>query len=68
MPLSASVLKGLIKTQLAGLFTITDDATLDKFAQAVANAVVTHIQAQALVTGTVTSGAGSGGAVTGVVS
>lgn len=68
----ATNLKSEISSQLQGVFTITDTSVLDKFAQAlstaIANKVVAHIQSAALVTGTVTSGPGSGGAVTGTVS
>lgn len=68
MPLNKATLKALIISKVQSKFTIETEQTLDDFADAVADAVVTHIQAAALVSGTVTSGAGSGGAVTGTVS
>ena len=63
-----------IKTQMAALFTISGtfgaDA-LDKFATAmataIANKVVDHIKTNAVVSGSVTSGSGAGGAITGTV-
>lgn len=78
MPMSgaalAAALKPVIETEIRTNFTITagfGDAELTKFAQAIADAVgetvVTYIQANAAVSGTVTSGAGSGGSVVGTV-
>lgn len=49
MPLSSSVLKGLIVSDLTAQFSIVDSAALDKFAQAVADAVVSHITSAAVV-------------------
>jgi hypothetical protein len=72
MALSASTLSGLIKAQLTAQFGAPEsDEFATKFCDAVAAAVVTHIQAAGqvnggvvTVAGVVTSGAGSGGAVT----
>jgi hypothetical protein len=68
MPMTAAGLKAAIKGELSSAFTISDDTQADKAAQAIANAVVSYIQANALVTLTaavVTSGVGAGGTVTG---
>jgi hypothetical protein len=68
MALSISVLKQAIIDEVNAEFGAPDDASkLSKFAQALATAIVEHIQANAAVTGTVTSGAGSGGSVVGTV-
>lgn len=70
-----AVLKPAIKTQLESQYQIVAGfgaGELEKFAEALAtaigNQVVSYIQANALVSGTVTSGNGAGGAVTGTVS
>ena len=69
MPITVASLKGKIKDKLDAEFGApTDPAWQEKFCKAIAEAIVEEIQASALVTGTVTSGAGSGGAVTGTVS
>lgn len=67
MALSSSSLKSKLKVEIAALFSITDQATLDKACEAIAKAVVEEIQTNAVVTGTVTSGIGAGGSVTGTV-
>jgi hypothetical protein len=66
VPLNASQLATLIKTNIQAQFNITEEPILQQFCDAVAQAVVQHITASALVntTGVVTSGAGAGGAVT----
>lgn len=79
MPLNgaalSSALQPVIEAQIRANYTIVagfGDAEVAKFAKALADALgptlVTYITANALVTGTVTSGAGSGGNVTGTVS
>lgn len=68
MPLSSSVLSTELQTEIAAVLNIVDPAQLKKVCDAIAAAVVTHIQNNALVSGTVTSGAGAGGTVTGTVS
>lgn len=70
MPLSAATLSAAIKTEIENIagIDIIDEAELERFTDALATAIVDHITANALVTGTVTSGAGAGGAVTGTVS
>jgi hypothetical protein len=69
VPLTQASLSTKIQTEIVALYGAADNsALLKKFADAVAKAVVDEIQANALVTGTVISGAGSGGAVTGTVS
>lgn len=59
MALSATTLKGTIKTELEALFDIQDDDTLDKFAEALANAIVTRITSDAEVVIGVGSSAGT---------
>lgn len=49
MALDKVVLGGLIKTNIGALFTIVDDATLTKVCNAIADAVVTHINTAAVV-------------------
>ena len=57
-----------IKTELTTIFGAPQNAIeLQKFCDAMAKAIVENIQANALVTGTVTSGMGAGGTVTGTV-
>lgn len=72
MPLSASTLKGLIKTNIQADFETSDADWLDQFAQAIADAVVTHITTSALVTvpsvSGVTPGPGASGPGTGTIS
>jgi hypothetical protein len=68
VPLSQASLATKIQAEIIAQFGApADAATLQKFANAIAKAVVDEIQANALVSGTVTSGAGAGGAVTGTV-
>lgn len=67
MALSDATLGSLIKTEIEAEFGAPADAAqLQKFCNAVARAVVAHIQAAAVVNsnGTVTTGAGAGGSVT----
>lgn len=72
MALSASALKALIVSETQGLFSIQDAAQIEKFAEAVANAVVQHITSSAVVTVAsvtgVTPGVGVSGPGTGTVS
>lgn len=68
MSLSSASLKGRIKTKIQAFFDIQEDTLLDEFCQAIAEGVVEEIQTNAQVSGTVTSGAGNGGSVTGTVS
>lgn len=67
MPLSSSVLKGLIVSELQGQFDIVDASQLDKFAQAVADAIVTHITTSAVVLPGTFSNAGGPVVGTGLV-
>lgn len=72
MALSESTLGALIKTEIEAKFGPADDATiLQKFCDAIAKAVVTHIKAAAVVNVTsvsgVTPGPGSSGTGTGTV-
>jgi DNA-binding MurR/RpiR family transcriptional regulator len=64
MPLSIAGLSNQLQAELSDLLNIVDPAQLKKVCDAIAKAVVNHIQANALVTGT----SQSGGAVTGTVS
>lgn len=67
MALSSASLSSKFKTQLEAIFGSPVDATkLQQFCDAMAAAVVSEIKTNAVVTttGTVTSGAGAGGAVT----
>lgn len=69
MPITVASLKQKIKDKLDATFGAPDNPTWqENFCKAIAEAIVEEIQTSALVTGTVTSGAGSGGAVTGTVS
>lgn len=69
----ATALKPVIEAQLTLLLDpeIVDPVRLAAFATAMANAIglttVTYIQANALVSGSVTSGLGAGGSITGTV-
>lgn len=70
MALTQASLSGKIKVEIQALYGPADnDATLTKFCNAVAKAVVDEIQQNAVVNteviGEVTSGAGAGGAVIG---
>ena len=70
MALTQASLSGKIKVEIQALYGPPDnDATLTKFCNAVAKAVVDEIQQNAVVNteviGEVTSGAGAGGAVVG---
>lgn len=68
MPMTVAGLKAAIKTaQEAAYGTPADAAEEDKFAGALAQAIVTYIEANALVTvtGAVTTGVGAGGVVSG---
>jgi len=68
MPLTKAALSTKIQTEIIAVFGAADDASKMKdFADALAKAIVDEIKANALVTGTVTSGAGAGGTVTGTV-
>ena len=68
MAMSEAGLKAEIKSSLLAVFgAAEDDEKLDDFCQAMADAIVGYIQANAVVTGTVTTGMGAGGAVTGTV-
>lgn len=68
MALTQASLATKIQAEIIAQFGAPADAgTLQKFANAIAKAVVDEIQANAIVTGTVTSGMGAGGAVTGTV-
>lgn len=68
MPLTQASLATKIQAEIIAQFGAPADAAiLQKFANAIAKAVIDEIQANAVVTGTVTSGAGAGGAVTGTV-
>lgn len=73
MALTQASLATKIQTEIVAEFGAPDDSSiLQKFANAIAKAVVDEIQANAVVntTGTVTSGAGAGGSTvaTGTVS
>lgn len=70
MPLSSSGLSAAIKAKIIEKFGSSPitDAILQQFCDAVAEAVVNYLTANTLVSGTVTSGVGAGGAVTGTVS
>lgn len=69
MALTQASLATKIQTEIIAQFGAAADASiLNKFCQAIAKAVVDEIQANAAVAGTVTSGAGAGGAVIGTVS
>jgi hypothetical protein len=61
MPLSDSALSAAIKTQIETKFTIPSwsSSDLEKFCDAIAKAVVTHITSAAEVTGTCPSGGGA---------
>lgn len=68
MPLSAVTLSAAIKTKVEAEFDVEDATLLQGFSDCVAEAIVEHIQANALVTLTsasVTTGAGAGGLVVG---
>jgi hypothetical protein len=66
MALTQASLSSKIQAEIVALYGVADDPSrLQDFADAIAKAVVDEIQANAVVssTGTVTSGAGAGGAV-----
>lgn len=67
MSLSQSDLSSKLQANLSGVFTILNSVELKKVCDAIAQAVVDEITQNAIVTGTVTSGAGQGGSVTGTV-
>jgi len=70
MPLNADTLKGAIISELANKQIPADSSGNDavaRLAEGIAKAVVAHVLT-AVVAGTVTSGAGAGGAVTGTIS
>jgi len=70
MALTQASLSTKIQTEIIALYGVADDsALLKKFADAIAKAVVDEIQANAVVSGTVTGGgSSSGSAITGTVS
>jgi hypothetical protein len=66
MPMTDSGLSAAIKSAIEGLSGApSDPAELQKFCDALGQAIVEYLKANALVSGTVTSGAGAGGSVTG---
>ena len=67
MPLSPAGLGAIIKTELIASVAPTNEAELTNFCNALGKAIVEYILANALVAGTVTSGQGAGGTVTGQV-
>jgi hypothetical protein len=68
MPLSATRLGSEIKSALEAFFgTPEDDTKLSNVCNAIASAIVSEIQSNAQVMGTVESGQGAGGAITGTV-
>jgi hypothetical protein len=56
-----------LQANIGAVINLVDSAQLKKVCDAIALSVVQEVQTKALVTGTVTSGAGSGGSVTGTV-
>jgi hypothetical protein len=68
--MTAAGMAAAIQTEVQAEFTETllNAEQLEKFCLAVGTAVVGYIQASALVNGTVESGEGAGGSVTGTVS
>lgn len=69
MPMSQPVLSATIKSELEAVYGPADDDTrLQNFCDALAQAIYDHITANALVSGSVTSGVGAGGSVTGTIS
>jgi hypothetical protein len=69
MALTQASLSGKIQAEIQSLYgTPADGAKLKNFCDAIAKAVVDEIQQNAQVSGTVTSGVGAGGSVTGTVS
>ena len=70
MALTQASLSTKIQTEIVALYGIADDSSLlKKFADAIAQAVVDEIQANAVVSGTVTGGgSSSGSAISGTVS
>ena len=69
MPLTKESLSTKIQTEIIALYGAADDSSkLKDFADAIAKAVVDEIQANAVVTGTVTGGgSSSGSAISGTV-
>jgi len=68
MPMTDSGLSSAIKAAIIDLFgTPADPTKLQGTCDAFGKAIVEYIKANAQVTGTVTSGAGAGGLVTGTV-
>ena len=68
MALTAAALSTELQTDLAAVLNITDAAQLKKVCDAIALAIVTRIKADSVVTGTVTTGVGAGGAILGSIS
>jgi hypothetical protein len=69
MPITQATLSTKIKSEMQAVYGAPDEPEkLQKFADAIAKAIVDEITSSALVTGTVTSGAGAGGSVTGTIS
>jgi hypothetical protein len=72
MPMNSNTLGTAITNAIAANIpnptAAVTGAQLEAVWQAVAMAIVDHITSNALVTGTVTSGAGAGGSVTGTIS
>lgn len=69
MPMVGDGMGAAIKSAIEGKKGApTDDGELTDMANAIGEAVVAYIVANALVTGSVTSGSGSGGTVTGTLS
>lgn len=60
-------LSSKLQANIGAIINLADPVQLKKVCDAIALSVVSEIQSKALVTGTVTSGAGSGGTVTGTV-
>lgn len=69
MPMTIPGLSAKIKSELENVYGPADDnQRLQDFCDAIATAVYNEITMNALVSGSVTSGVGSGGSVTGTVS
>lgn len=67
MPITDAGLGAAIKSALAASAPPTNPAELDAFCQALGQAIVEYLKANAIVTGIVMSGAGAGGSVTGQI-
>lgn len=59
MAMTRGSLKGRIKTQIGSFYEVEDADELDKFAEAIANAVIDEIQQNAQALGTTIVGTGS---------